>query len=138
MINNKKKILIISIIVAIIVVLLVIFIVNKNKPKEQSNTIIENNEANTNVVLDDITFSYITKIFDEGITTITSKMKNNTDEIKNFQLEIIFIDDDGNKVKSVMQIVENLEPNRIKILTTGIAGNYTYIKNVEFKITEVE
>ncbi len=139
MINNKKKIITLSITIIIIIGLILIIVVNFNneKGKDNPSATIDDNKANNDVVVDKVTFSNITKVYDGGITTLKAEMLNSTDKIKNFKLEIVLKDDDGNAVKSVMQVVENLEPNKVKILTTGIAGDYTNIKNIEFKITEV-
>lgn len=136
--NNVKKIVVILISVFVILMItLMIYTENANdKTKENSSAIIDNNKAKNDVIVDKVIFSNITKVYDSGITTLKAEMLNNTDETKNFQLEIILKDDDGNAVKSIMQVIENLEPNKTKILTTGIAGDYTNIKNIEFKITE--
>ncbi len=140
MINDKKKMLILVIVVTIIIgVILVIFIKNSNdKVKDKPNTIIEDGKADSDVLVEDVTFSNITKIFDGGVTTLSAEMLNNTNKTKNFKLEIVLKDDDNKAVKSVMQIIENLEPDRTKILTTGIAGDYSNIKNIEFKVMENE
>ena len=138
--NNIKKIVIIVVsIIVIAMIVLMISIKNGNdKTKEDNSTTIDDNKANNDVVVDKVTFSNITKVYNGGITTLKAEMLNSTNKIKNFKLEIVLKDDDGNAVKSVMQVVENLEPNKTKILTTGIAGDYTNIKNIEFKITESE
>ena len=140
MINDKKKMLILGIVITIMIgIILVMFIRNNNdEVKDKPNTTIEDGKADNDVVVDNVTFSNITKIYDGGLTTLSAEMLNNTDKTKSFKLEIILKDDDNNKVKSVMQIIENLEPDRIKILTTGIAGDYTNIKNIEFKVMENE
>lgn len=140
MINDKKKMLILGIVITIMIgIILVMFIRNNNdEVKDKPNTTIEDGKADNDVVVDNVTFSNITKIYDGGVTTLSAEMLNNTDKTKSFKLEIILKDDDNNKVKSVMQIIENLEPDRIKILTTGIAGDYTSIKNIEFKVMENE
>lgn len=140
MINDKKKMLILVIVVTFIIgVILVIFIKNSNdKVKDKPNTIIEDGKADSDVLVEDVTFSNITKTFDGGVTTLSAEMLNNTNKTKNFKLEIVLKDDDNKAVKSVMQIIENLEPDRTKILTTGIAGDYSNIKNIEFKVMENE
>lgn len=139
MINNKKKtFIVISVAIVIMVIIILIFINNNNKNKNQPSTIIKDGKSDSDVIVDKITFSNITKVYDGGITTITADMVNNTTENKNFKLEIILKDEDGKEVKSAIQVVENLEPDRKKKLTTGIAGNYTNIKEVEFKVMEDE
>ncbi len=138
MINNKKKIFIVISVAIVIMVIIILIFINNNKNKNQPSTIIEDGKSDSDVIVDKITFSNITKVYDGGITTITADMVNNTTENKNFKLEIILKDEDGKEVKSAIQVVENLEPDRKKKLTTGIAGNYTNIKEVEFKVMEDE
>lgn len=140
MINKGKKIVVvISAAIIIILIILVVFIKNSNdKTKDQPSTIIEDTEADSDVVVDKVTFSNIKKVYDGGITTITADMLNNTTATKNFKLEIILKDNDGKEVKSIMQVINNLEPDMKKVLTTGIAGDYTNIKNIEFKVMENE
>lgn len=137
MINDKKKTLvIIGTVIILIGIVLFIVIKNNNENNKQSETIIEDNKADNDVVVDKVIFSKITKVYDGGITNITAEMVNNTDTTKNFTIKIILKDNDGKEVKSMMQVVENLEPNRVKVFTTGIAGDYTYIKNIEFQVVE--
>ena len=140
MMNDKKKMLILVIVITIIIgIILVVFIKNSNdKVKNNPNTTIEDGKAAGDVVVEDVTFSKITKNYDGGVTTLTAEMTNNTDKTKSFKLEIILKDNDNKKVKSVMQIIENLEPDKTKLLTTGIAGDYTDIKNIEFIVMENE
>ena len=140
MINNRRRIIvIISIIIVLIGIILVVIIKNSSdKIKELSETQIENNEANSDIVVDEVTFSDIKKVYEGGITTLSAQMLNNTDTTKNFVVEIILKDDYEKEVKSIIQVIENLEPNKKKVLTTGIAGDYSYIKNIEFKVTENE
>lgn len=139
MISNKKKaFIVISVAIVIMVIIILVFINNNNKNKSKPSTIIEDGKADSDVIVDKITFSNITKVYDGGITTITADMINKTNENKNFKLEIILKDENGKEVKSAIQVIESLEPNKTKILTTGIAGDYTNIKNIEFKVTEDE
>jgi hypothetical protein len=138
MLNKTQKLIAAIIIAAIIITITVIIIAisNNNNKKQQQNTVIEDTKADSDVVVDKVTFSKITKVYDGGITNITAEMVNNTDTTKNFTIKIILKDNDGKEVKSMMQVVENLEPNRIKVFTTGIAGDYTSIKNIEFQVVE--
>jgi hypothetical protein len=133
--NKKLIVAILTVIIAIVITITIIVNFNKNN-KEQTETTIKDNVAEKDVVIEDVTFSEITKVYDGGITNLSAKMLNNTDEVKNFTVQIILKDDSGNEVKSMMQVVENLEPGRIKIFTTGIAGDYSNIKNIEFKVVE--
>lgn len=138
MINDRKKTLII-VAVVVIIIGIVLFVVIKNnneKIKNQSKTIIEDTKASSDVVVENVTFSEITKVYDGGITNLTAKMLNNTDVTKDFTIKVTLKDNDGNEVKSMTQVVENLEPDKIKVFATGIAGDYTYIKNIEFQVVE--
>lgn len=129
--KNKKTIIIISIIVVILVIIGVIVISNGNKKK---STTIENNVATNEIEIQKVTFSNITKKYENGITTIRAEMINNTNNKKDFTVKIILKNEQGQEVQNMIQIVENLEPNRKKILSTGIMGDYTNIKNIEFEV----
>lgn len=129
--KNKKTIIIISIIVVILVIIGVIVISNGNKNK---STTIENNVATSEIEIQKVTFSNITKKYENGITTIRAEMINNTNNKKDFTVKIILKNEQGQEVQNMIQIVENLEPNRKKILSTGIMGDYTNIKDIEFEI----
>ena len=61
-------------------------------------------------------------------------MINNTNNKKDFTVKIILKNEHGQEVQNMIQIVENLEPNRKKILSTGIMGDYTNIKDIEFEV----
>lgn len=129
--KNKKTIIIISIIFVILVIIGVIVISNGNKNK---STTIENNVATSEIEIQKVTFSNITKKYENGITTIRAEMINNTNNKKDFTVKIILKNEQGQEVQNMIQIVENLEPNRKKILSTGIMGDYTNIKNIEFEV----
>lgn len=129
--KNKKTIIIISIIVVILVIIGVIVISNGNKNK---STTIENNVATSEIEIQKVTFSNITKKYENGITTIRAEMINNTNNKKDFTVKIILKNEQGQEVQNMIQIVENLEPNRKKILSTGIMGDYTNIKEIEFEV----
>ena len=126
---NKKKILILIAIVAVIAII-VIFTKNKNRPE----TIIENEVAKNNVEINKVTFSDITKKYENGITTLSAKMTNNTNKTKKFTVQIILRDDNGKEVQKLTQVVENLEKDKTKILSTGIVGDYTNIKDIKFEL----
>jgi uncharacterized protein YcfL len=98
----------------------------------------ENGKSNDEVVENDISFTNIELNYDGSITTLTANMQNNTNEVKNFTVTITLKDEKEKQVKSLKQIVENLESGKKQILQTGIVGDYSYIKNVEFTIEEVE
>ena len=128
---NKKKILILIVIVAVITIV-VIFTKNRNRPE----TIIENEVAKNNVEINKVTFSDITKKYENGITTLSAKMTNNTNKTKKFTVQIVLRDDNGKEVQKLTQVVENLEKDKTKILSTGIVGDYTNIKDIRFKLID--
>ena len=130
--KNKKAIIIILIIVVVILIILgVKNILNNNKNK---STTIENNVATSEIEIQKVTFSNITKKYENGITTIRAEMINNTNNKKDFTVKIILKNEQGQEVQNMIQIVENLEPNKKKILSTGIMGDYTNIKDIEFEV----
>ncbi len=133
--NKKLVTAILIVLIAIVVIITVIININK-KENEKTETTIKDNVAENDVVIEDVTFSEITKVYDGGITNLSAKMLNNTKEVKNFTVQIVLKDETGKEVKSMMQVVENLEPGRVKVFTTGIAGDYSNIKNIEFKVVE--
>lgn len=133
--NKKLVTAILIVLIAIVVIITVIVNINK-KENEKTETTIKDNVAENDVVIEDVTFSEITKVYDGGITNLSAKMLNNTKEVKNFTVQIVLKDETGKEVKSMMQVVENLEPGRVKVFTTGIAGDYSNIKNIEFKVVE--
>lgn len=126
---NLKKILIV---ISIIVVL--IFVVSLAVSKDTTETKIENGTATSEVEIEKVTFSEITKKYENGITTISAKMTNNASKTKNFTVNITLKDDDGKTVQSLTQVVENLEEGKSKILSTGILGNLSNINNIEFEV----
>lgn len=130
--KNKKILIIISIIVVIIVV--VTIITTKVKQNSRTKTSFENNIATSTVILEDIEFKNITKTYEGGITTIKADVYNNTKTSKDINVKIILKDEQGKEVKSMIQALENIEPERKKILQTGITGDYTTIKDIEFKV----
>lgn len=126
--NNKKLIIIIAIIVLIVVV---VFLV---KSKDTTETTIKNNIATSDIEIDKVTFSDITKVYENGITTLSAKITNNTNDTRNFVVKITLKDDNRKIVQSLTQKVENLEPGKIKILSTGIMGDYSNINDICFEI----
>jgi preprotein translocase subunit YajC len=134
--KNKKLITAILIVLIVIVVIITVIVNINNKSNDKTKTTIKDNVAENDVVIEDVTFSEITKVYDGGITNLSAKMLNNTKDVKNFTVQIVLKDETGKEVKSMMQVVENLEPGRVKVFTTGIAGDYSSIKNIEFKVVE--
>lgn len=103
--------------------------------KSQSETSINSDgTATIDVIVSDVTFSDVNLDYEDGVTTLTANMKNNTKDVKNFTLNIILKDEANNEVKKLRQIVENLDSNKTKVLEIGILGYYKDIKNVEFII----
>ena len=129
--NKKKLIVIIIILIALVILSVIIF-----KPKGQTKTTIENETAQNSVILQDIEFKNITKKYEEGITTIRAEIYNNTNKTKDINVKIILKDDSEKEVKSMIQAIENIEPDKKKVLSTGIMGDYTYIKQVEFEVLD--
>lgn len=130
--KNKKMIIII--IAIIVVIVTIVTVTTMNKKEDKTKTTFENEKATSEVVLEDIEFKDITKTYDGGVTTIKANVYNNTNSIKDINVEIILKDENGNKVKSMIQAIEGIEPGRKKILQTGITGDYTNIKDVEFNV----
>lgn len=131
-----KKIILIIVAFLILGAVTTVVIVNNKKHKDQPKVELKDGKGEEDVILDKVTFSDITTTYDSGVTTLTAKMMNNTDQIKNFKVEISLKDNEDNKLKSMFQVVEDLQPGKPKILTTGIAGDFSDITKVEFKIVE--
>ena len=129
--NKKKGIVIITILIVLIILLIVIL-----KPKGEQKTVIGNETAQNSVILEDIEFKNITKKYEQGITTIRADIYNNTKKTKDINIKIILKDEAGKEVKSMIQAIENIEPNKKKVLSTGIMGDYTTIKQIEFKVLD--
>lgn len=108
---------------------------DKKEKINNKTTIEDNGNAKSDTKVEDVTFSNIKLNYEGSITTLEADMLNNTDKTKSFTVEIKLIDN-KKEVKKFQQIIENLEPNKKQILTTGIVGDYSYIKQVEFKIME--
>ena len=104
------------------------------KKQEKNKTEIQKDgTAKENTEVKEVTFSDIKLTYEGSITTLEAKMKNNTDKTKSFTVTII-LKEKGKEVKKLQQIVENLTPEREQILQTGIVGDYSKIKEVEFEI----
>lgn len=132
--KNAKKIILIVLAIIVVTVIAVVVVNNNGKGREVTDVTIEDNKANTDVNIEEIEIKDITKVYDSGITTINAKMYNRTEEVKNVTIKIILKDEFGNELKNMIQVVENLKPNREKILSTGIAGDYTDVKDIKFEI----
>jgi len=133
---NKKIYLYVIGAVLLIVIFGVITNNNKNKNKvvDVPDVTIQDNKATGVVSIEEIQIKDITKIYESGITTIRAKMYNTTDSVKNVTIKIILKDEQGNELKNMVQVVENLLPNREKVLSTGIAGDYSKVSEIKFEI----
>ena len=135
---NKKMYLYLIIIVLFIVIFgsIINNVKNKNKNKvaDVPNVTIQDNKATSDVSVEEIEFKDITKVYESGITTIRAKMYNRTDSVKNVTIKIILKDEQGNELKNMIQVVENLYPNKEKVLSTGIAGDYSKVSEIKFEI----
>lgn len=131
--KDKKK-LIISIAIILVIVILIVLVINGVKKSNNRKTSFEGNTATSNVVLEDIEFKNITKNYENGVTSIRAEIYNNTQKVKDINVKIILKDDSGKEIASMIQTVEGIEAGRKKILQTGMMGDYTQIKDVEFKV----
>jgi len=133
--NKKKYIYVIG-----AILLIVIFVVitnnnkNKNKVVDVPDVTIQDNKATGVVSIEEIEIKDITKIYESGITTIRANMYNKTDSVKNVTIKIILKDEQGNELKNMVQVVENIYPNKVKVLSTGIAGDYSKVSEIKFEI----
>ncbi|MNP17256.1 hypothetical protein D3C76_1096830 [compost metagenome] len=136
--NRKILMVLAAVVVLVILIFVIVGAINKNKEKveDSSKTTIEDNKATGNVSVEQIEFKEITKVYDSGITTIRAKMYNKTKEVKNVTVKIILKDESGNELKNMIQVVENLQPDREKVLSTGIAGDYSGVKDIQFEIVK--
>lgn len=130
--EGRKKQIIIGIILIVIIIIVIIMISNK---KEKSISL-ENGISSENVQLEGVTFSHITSHYEEGITTIRANIKNHTSETKSIEIEILLKDENGNQVGNMRQKLDNLEAGQEKVLTTGVMGDYSHIKDIEMKVVK--
>lgn len=131
--KDKKK----SIAVAIVIVILIIgiiVIVNIAKKNNDRKATFEGNTATSNVVLEDIEFKNIKKSYENGVTSIRAEVYNNTSRVKSIHVKISLKDDSGKEIASMIQNLEGIEAGRKKILQTGMMGDYSQVKDVEFTI----
>ena len=131
---NKKKKIIILLIIIVLIAIIILMIAMGNKTKEERRTTCEGETANSNIKIEDIEFTDITKKYENGVTTIRANILNNTNQTKNINVKIILKDENGNEINSMIQAIENIEPDRKKVLSTGIMGNYTDVKDIEFEV----
>ncbi len=121
-----------------LIIILCLFIVtgcmSKNK-KETEIKLDKNGNTKEDVKTNDLTFNDIKLNYNGSITLLTSNIKNTTNKTKNIKVTII-LKKDNKEVKKLNQIIENIEPNSNKKINVGIVGDYSEIKDVEFKIVE--
>lgn len=121
-----------------LIIILCLFIVtgcmSKNK-KETEIKLDKNGNTKEEVKTNDLTFNDIKLNYNGSITLLTSNIKNTTNKAKNIKVTII-LKKDNKEVKKLNQIIENIEPNSNKKINVGIVGDYSEIKDVEFKIVE--
>lgn len=131
---SKKKKIIILLLIIVLIAIIILMIAMGNKTKEERRTTFEGETANSNIKIEDIEFTDITKKYENGVTTIRANILNNTNQTKNINVKIILKDENGNEINSMIQAIENIEPDRKKVLSTGIMGNYTDVKDIEFEV----
>lgn len=131
---NKKKKIIIVLLIIVLIAIIILMIAMGNKAKEEKRTTFDGEIANSNIKIEDIEFTDITKIYENGVTTIIANIVNNTNQTKHINVKIILKDEDGNEINSMIQAIENIEPDRKKVLSTGIMGDYTGVKDIEFEV----
>lgn len=121
-----------------LIIILCLFIVtgcmSKNK-KETEIKLDKSGNTKEEVKTNDLTFNDIKLNYNGSITLLTSNIKNTTNKAKNIKVTII-LKKDNKEVKKLNQIIENIEPNSNKKINVGIVGDYSEIKDVEFKIVE--
>lgn len=117
-----------------LVTVIMLAVTNINKKNSNRKTTFENENAISNVQVKNITFENIRKTFEGNITNIKADVYNNTDKMKNINVKVILKDSNGKELKSMIQIIENIEPGRKKLLQTSIVGNYSDVNDIEFKI----
>lgn len=135
--RRKKSIAFILTILAIIVVIMIaVMIVKKNQEKKAE---FKGNETSSEVKLKEIEFKDITKEYSEGITTIRANVYNNGETTRSINVRIILKDEAGKEIANMIQVLENVEPKRKKLLSTGIMGDYSRVSKIEMEeITQEE
>ena len=118
-----KKTIIVSI--SMLLVLGLITGCGTKKKIDNKTTIEDNGNAKSDTKVEDVTFSNIKLNYEGSITLLEADMLNNTNKTKNFTVKIKLIDN-KKEVKTFKK----------QVLTTGIVGDYSYIKQVEFEVVE--
>lgn len=133
---NRKLVYTLIVIVIILIVVGTLISNTKKSPKEVTTTTIQNNQATNDINMQGIQITNITKVYASGITTISANMLNTTDQEKSVTIKIVLRDAQGNEVKNAIQVVDNLLPNRTKVLSTGISGDYSNTNDISFEIVQ--
>ncbi len=133
--KDKKEL--IAIIIVIIIIIFGIFVIT-NIIKNKNLLTFEQNTATSNIIIQDIEFKNITKEYQNGITSIRAEVYNNKDQIKTIHIKVILKDASKKEVASMIQTLKEIEPGKRKILQTGIMGDYSNFKYIEFKILSDE
>lgn len=105
----------------------------------QKNTHLTSNELIDNkvvgeIVVNEIKFTDIKFKYQDGISTLTAKMKNETSEMKTFNVKIILLDENNKEVKNMLQLVEDLKAEEERVFSSGFMGNYENVKTAKFEI----
>lgn len=108
----------------------------KSDTKDNKTELDKNGVSKEEVIVKEITFNDIKLEYDGGITNLKATIKNTTDKVKNIKVSIILKDDNNKEIKKLTQVIENIETDSDKKLQVGIVGDYSNIKNVEFRIEE--
>lgn len=115
--KNKKFII-------IILLVIVVFTITRRNRKDTTVSVFEGNRTVNQIVVEKITFANITKIYNDGVTTIRADVINHTRNTVNANVKVSVMDKNGNEVAKLYQIIENLEPDSSKKMSTAILGNY--------------
>lgn len=127
--NKINKKVVITIVLAIVVIVGIFFIVknaNSNKTEFKGE-----GKTQNDIKVNNIEFKDITKEYDNGITTIRANVYNHTKETKSINAKIILKNDKGEELTTMIQKIENIEPERKKLLATGIMGDYSNVSKIE-------
>ena len=132
---SKKQVVILAVAVLVVIAIVVIItLVVKNRPN--TKTSFEGEKGTQSVELDKVEFSNITKKYESGITRIEADIGSNAKKTKNLTIEIILKTEEGKELERLKQVIENIEPGRKKRLQTAILGDYSSIKDIEFRVVE--
>lgn len=129
---NKKKVIIIGAVLFISIASITIIIIQKNTHLT-SNELIDNKVVGE-IVVNEIKFTDIKFKYQDGISTLTAKMKNETSEMKTFNIKIILLDENNKEVKNMLQLVEDLKAEEERVFSSGFMGNYENVKTAKFEI----